>query len=205
MLNKAMFPIYLVTAIVGGGLIVLSALGGIGHHGIGDGLGSSHDFDHGHDAHLGSDTDHADAPPGSDFWLPFFSLRFWTYTVGIFGVFGVVGTLLKLAHEPLLALVAGGTGLVMGLIAAYAMRWTKLSELDSAVNEKDLSGLTGKMLVAPRAGVPGKVRVQAKGETIDLLATPIDGIELEAGDQVVVIGIEGQRAQVARFEDYVGD
>lgn len=213
LLNKQMFPIYLVTAIVGGGLIVLSAIGGMGHHDLGDGVGDHGLGDHnvGHDAsgdsdsHLGSDTDHADSPSGSDFWLPFFSLRFWTYAAGIFGLFGLLGTFTKIATEPTLAMVAGATGLTMGSIAAYAMRWAKLNEVNSSVSEREMAGVTGKVLVAPRHGEPGKVRIYAKGESIDLLAVPMDGAEIEPGEEVVVVGMEGQRAMVARFKDYVGE
>ncbi len=197
-----MLALYIVSAVLGGGLVVASAIGGLGDH--------SFEFDHGADV----DTDHdigahdhgtADVNHGADFWLPFFSLRFWVYAIGMFGAFGLFLTLTKLATEPTVAIAAAITGTLMGTIAATAMRLAKRAETNSSVSEHDLIGVQGRLTVSPREGSPGKVRVQVKGDLIDMLAVPVEGLDLATGEDVVIVGIEGQHALVDRMTNYMGD
>ncbi|MDI9639468.1 NfeD family protein [Kamptonema cortianum] len=196
-----MLTIYVITAIVGGGLILLSALGGLGHG----------DFDVSHDVDVDVNTDfdhnfgadHSVTDAASDFWLPFLSLRFWTYGLGCFGIFGSFLTFTGLAKEPLAAMVAGGVGFVGGTAAAWIMRWASKNETDSSVGERDLMGVAGKVLVRAGEGNPAKIRVEVKGDIIDLLAKSHDGSPIEKDEDVVVVGIEGNQAIIAKSNDFL--
>jgi membrane protein implicated in regulation of membrane protease activity len=199
-----MLALYLVCAIVAGGLIVLSAVGGLGHHGIGDG-----GFDHSADAHSGEfHSGEVHSSPAAEFaemWLPFRSLRFWTYLAGTFGIVGSLLTLAKVSVEPVTAILAGASGIVMGFIASALVRVMMKSERTFSLDQDDSLGAIGKVTVASRDGMPGKVRVDVRGEILDLLALPEGDAVIEAGDEVVVVGIEGDRARVALKRDVFGE
>lgn len=223
-----MLAIYLICGIVGGGLILAAALGGLTSSaldGIDTGGDADVDFDHSvdfdtADIDIDGDVDidmTSDAGDGFDmaehmesakdftqdagFWLPFFSLRFWIYFAGGFGLFGTFLTLTKAAMEPIALWLALGFGALIGTAVAMVMRWLKGQESDSMIREKDMLGVSGKMVVTPRNGQPGKVRISVKGETLDLLALSRKGTEVERGEEVVVIHVDDSRVTVARSED----
>ncbi|MFM9872179.1 MAG: NfeD family protein [Fimbriimonadaceae bacterium] len=203
-----MLAIYLVTAIIGLGLIVFSALGGLSEHG---------DFDHqvetesevstgfGHDLQTDSHSglDSHDADHASDFWLPFFSLRFWIYLTGGFGGFGLILTMMGIKEQPIQFVSALIVGLIIGTVAAVTMRILKKSGSNSSVSDRDFVGLAAKVLVAPVDANPGKIRLAIKNETIDVLALPLDGHTIATGDQVVVVSVDGAHVTVANAEKYL--
>lgn len=206
---------YIVSAIIGGGLILLSALGGFSH-GLMDGIDANTDFDVDHDLdvdhNLSLEADHhvdidhhtdmaKDLAPTTDFWLPFLSLRFWVYAIGGFGVMGTILTLTNAAPAFNTLWLSIAFGVTVGSVIAYAIRKIKVSEIDYQVREKDFLGVAAQLTVAPRNGEPGKVRMLVKGETIDMLALPHEGVELERGEEVVVVGVDGTRVRVARLSD----
>lgn len=205
-----MVALYVVALIVGGALIVMSAFGAEHGHG-GDAGGEFHvgdvhaDVTADHEAHFdahGHDGDHQ----GSESWLPFLSLRFWTY---LFAVGGAIGLLLTYfgggIQEPAIAATSGGTGFVAGLLVAYAMRAIRKYESDSSTKERDLLGQWAKVTVAIRDGQPGKVRCEVKGETIDLLALPEGSDDVPIGSEVVIVGIEDGRARVVLKDAVLND
>lgn len=211
-----MLALYVFCAIVGGGLILLSALGGLSE-GLMDGIDSHTDFDAGsvdydHDVSLGHGEgfEHhvemaKEFAPTSDFWLPFLSLRFWIYAVGGFGLVGTLLSLFQMASPAVIPWVAAGFGVVIGTLVSYTMRALTKGELDSSVREKDFMGVMGQLTVLPRNGEPGKVRMSIKGETIDMLAIPDGDVEFERGEEVVVVGIEGTRVRVVRYTDIMDE
>lgn len=190
-----MLTVYIIFAIIGGGLIVVSALGS-GDHGHGGDVhagdtdlhGGDHDLSHGHDD---SGPGHHDGP-----WVPFFSLRFWTYMLGVFGLTGLLLTLLTDAREPLIASLSAGTGFLSGLVSAALVRWISTHEADSTTREKDLLGLRAKVTVPIREQQLGRIRTTVKGELLDLLATAEEPKALPEGSEVVIIGMENGRATV---------
>lgn len=216
-----MLPIYIACAIAGGGLILLSALGGIF---------GSHDIDHSADAEVGLDVSH-DGPDGvhdlamdhatdthgsmsdvlakvggkgletagsSGFWLPFLSIRFWTYFVGGFGILGTVLSLFGIESEPMRLYASLGTGVFLGLVAAYVWRFIQKDQLDASTKEGDFIGAMGTMTVSSRNHEPGKVRVSVRGELIDLIARTTDDQDVSAGEEVVVVEIDGGLARVMK-------
>lgn len=203
-----MLALYVVTGIIGLGLIIVSAIGGMGHdldvdHNID--IEHSVDIDHDVDVDHGFDADHAHevAHAVSDVWLPFFSLRFWTYLLGGFGGFGVLLTLLGAGQEPTRMIASSIVGLIVGTGAASLYRWMNRNQLNSSVGERDFVGLVAKVLVAPQGNDPGKVRVEVKGDIIDMHAFPLEGHAIFQGDEVVVVSIDGTRLTVAESERYL--
>jgi hypothetical protein len=197
-----MLGLYIVTAIIGGGLMLLSALSGLGAHldvaqHLGFGEHSIGDHDAGGHDHGGGDTD------SPALWIPFLSIRFWTYAIGTFGVIGVLLTWLTRSHEPLVAGISGAMGLLMGLVAAGAFRLAQKYQSSSAVGTGDYVGSEAHVLVAVRPGHPGKVRMSIRGDLIDMIAMGEGDSSIEAGEQVFVTGLEGNQVRVARQAGYL--
>jgi membrane protein implicated in regulation of membrane protease activity len=185
--------LYVVTAIVGGVLVVLSAIG----HGSED-AHLEHEVDLGHGVEGLAGHDHG-VP--SETWIPFFSLRFWTYFCAAFGVIGLLLTQFSLAAPAAAALWAIAGGLAAGLGVSYSIRLLRRSESSSAIREQDLLGVEARMLVGARESLPGKARLSIHGEDIDLVAISHTGADIPAGETVYVLSIENNTARVARRED----
>ena len=183
-----MIPIYIVSAIVGGGLVLVSAFTGHGHQD----MGPDHD----------AGPDHGDAEHGHDgqaeahIWLPFLSLRFWTYFFASFGVAGLLLTKAGGLFEPVVGTISAGTGLTVGILISYLMRIARRMEADSSPKTQDFLGATCRVVVTVRPGSAGKIRVNIKGETIEMLALPNDDETLEIGTEAVIIALENDRVRV---------
>jgi membrane protein implicated in regulation of membrane protease activity len=191
-----MLSVYVIAAIVGGGLVVVSALGGLGHHASLD--GSADSAGHGD----GSGEGHAGAH--HDFWIPFLSLRFWTYFTAAFGGMGLSLTFLGLSSEPVTGWVSAAVGASLGLTVSWIMRMLPRVTLHNTVLAEDFVGKEARVLVSGEGAQPGKIRASIKGELIDLLARREDGAPISAGETVVVIGLEGNEARVARMDELMG-
>ncbi len=172
-----MLLIYIVSTIVAGVLILLSVFGA----------------DHDHD----TDTDHDLSIEGSaDVWLPFFSLRFYTYFFAGFGSTGLLISLLTKTPALLTGILAAGVGLVCGLMISYMMRLLRRSETTTSAKDKDVLGKEATVLVTIRGNSPGRIRCSVKGDIIDFLAIADHETPIEPGSKVVVVAMENGRAQV---------
>jgi len=203
-----MLALYVVTGIIGLGLIIVSAIGGLGNDfDVDHNVDIDHSVEIDHDVAIdhGLEADHAHevAQSVSEVWLPFLSLRFWTYLMGGFGGFGVLLTLLGAGQEPTRMIASSIVGLIVGTGAASLYRWMNRNQLSSSVEERDFIGRVAKVLVAPIEGNPGKVRVEVKGDIIDMHAFPLEGHAISLGDEVVVVSVDGTRLTVAESEKYL--
>ncbi|MDL2344146.1 NfeD family protein [Deinococcus sp. MIMF12] len=163
--------LYLLCLIVGGGLLVLSLVGG-----------------HDHDA----PTDH---PEAGDL-ASWFSLRSLVSFAAFFGLAGTVAGLLGLGGmgQLVMALV---TGLAVGGFTAFAFRLARTrGEVSGAAGR--LTGRTGKVLVAPTPGRLGKVAVTVSGQIEQALARSVD--PLKVGDAVIVLGVQGGVLDVGAWD-----
>lgn len=196
-----MLTLYIFCAVIGGGLILLSAFGGGDHeHGVDGGHDLTahdvaHDFDAGgadmgHEAVGGHETG-SDGP-----WIPFFSLRFWTYFIGIFGGTGLLLSLLTRTPEPATGLWSAGTGMISGLVAASLVRWISKHEADSTARDSDMLGLRARVTVPIRKQQLGRIRTTVKGELLDILATAEEKSDLSEGTEVVIVSMDNGRASV---------
>jgi len=148
----------------------------------------------------GHDDAHGHAGDTSAFVAALTSLRFWTFFLTFLGLVGVVFTGFGLAGAALTAVAAVGMGLFIGVGVAVAIRKIG-SGPDSAARAGDYVGKSARVLVPVTKTALGKVRVQVKGSTVDLLATTDDDTDLSTSDEVLVVEMEGTRAKVSRVKD----
>jgi membrane protein implicated in regulation of membrane protease activity len=142
---------------------------------------------------------HQDAD-GDGPWIPFFSLRFYTYFFASFGFAGLLLTFLTKTDPILTTWLSAGLGLVTGLTASYALRLLKGSESSGAANEKDMIGKEGQVMVPIRGSSPGRIRCNVRGDIIDFLAVSGQERALEVGETVIVVSMEDGRANVVSSE-----
>jgi membrane protein implicated in regulation of membrane protease activity len=151
------------------------------------------DMDHDHDVdHIAADVTHGLVRKR---WLPFLSMRFWTYALGTGGATGTALTALGLAsviHVP----VALGTGLVLGWTAAWSFRKLKQATADSTVRPATLKGASAKVVLAIRPGAIGKIRLHIQGQTIELLARSPETREIERHSTVLIVRVDENTAIV---------
>lgn len=187
-----MLYVFIGSLVLGGILLGASILVGDGH-GEGDVDLDAGEVDH--DLHAHIDAEGIDVIVGA-----FRSLRFWTFFLTFFGLTGVALKGLHLVDSTLLTTLIG---VMMGALAGYgalfAFRLLDRKETNSVAGSDDFVGKTGRMLVGVTPGSFGKIRVQAKGTTVDLLAKSEDetiGVDEEA----IVIEMDGTHARVARVD-----
>ena len=180
-----MLTVYILSAIAGGILVVASALLG-GHH----------------DSHFG-DTDFQgiDGHEGihSDVYLPILSLRFWTYFAACFGITGLLLTNLTSAAPLTVAIISAVTGVVAGFATHTIMRAFRQSESDSGIQVEHMVGREGRVLVGISHGNEGKIRLDVKGELVDITAYTDEGVQLLPGDRALVVSIENGKANVVSY------
>lgn len=165
-----------------------------GSHGSGHGDGHGPGDGHGHHSSL---TEGVGALA-----LFLFSLQLWTYLLA-FG--GLTGFLLRtVAHvgEPMAGLCALGVGLGTAVAARKVMRRLSAGSDSGTVDEGRLLGTTAQVLIPAAAGGTGKVRLSARGQTVDLLARSHDGQPLVEGAEVLILDIkEGVADVTADLDD----
>ncbi|KPK03726.1 MAG: hypothetical protein AMS20_10020 [Gemmatimonas sp. SG8_28] len=204
-----MLGIYLLAAILGGGLLVLSLLGGGEHdagHGDASGLDAGHDFDHGghevgagHDAGTGHEIQQGWA---GELVLGLFRPRNLTFFLAGFGITGTLVTLLT-STGGLGALIPSlGMGFAAMLATHATFLW--LARSDSAVDagsDSDLEGCVGRVVVPLSPGGRGQIACRVGDHTMYVTAALSEGYTeaLPSGREVVVLAVEGAVARVMPF------
>ena len=199
--------LYLFSVIVGGVLLASSIL--LGGHEDADLDGGDADVDMDLDADADAD---ADADGGLDkdigghgdisgFLFLFLSLRFWIFFLAFFGLTGLTLDMLNLVSSAWLGLgLAVSMGLVTGLGATSLIRKLGTDTSGSAVTSRDYVGKTARVLVPFGGASTGKVRVDIKGNSVDLLATGLEDEGFEGREEVLIVEMDGPRARVARLD-----
>ena len=178
--------LYLAALILGLGTIMVQLF--MGGHGDADAdAGASVEADHG-DAHGEAD---------SGFLPIFLSLRFWIFGSLAFGMVGSLLHFLGLASGLVTLSVAGVMGIASGMLASWIFRVLSRQQVSSGAGEHDAVGHVGKVLIRVPTQGHGKVRIQLKGQTLDLLATT-DEVELLEGEQVLVEEMRDGSARVSK-------
>ena len=186
-----MLSVYIGTGLVGIVLIVLAGISGF--------MDTDIDADGGidHDIHLEAGHGH-----GFDFgWIPFLSLRFWTYAGAGFGLTGTIFSLTKMLDPTPTFIVSLVIGLLMGFGVFALMRFAKKNQTELVPTASTVVGLHGKLLVGVGNIDPGKVRVQVNGEWIDYLARSQSELPIPAGHEVVVVGVDDSVAYVESVQE----
>lgn len=180
-----MLEFYIASAIIGGGLVALSAF-----------TGSDAD----------ADADGGDVDGGTDVdatWVPILSLRFWTFSAAFFGLTGMLLhwlTGLSVAAQLATALPFG---LVSGLGASWTLRRLQLDQISSSVSEQEMLGTEARVLFEISAASPGKVAWQVRGRDVELLAITDEETPIARGESAVIIAFEDGKARVIRPDRFL--
>lgn len=193
---------YLFALILGGVLLTASIL--LGGHGEGDAgadVDADADADPGGHDHLPVLADHPGDISGFDAFWALRSLRFWTFFLAFFGLTGLVLDGLGLVDSALVsALVALGMGAGTGFVAAGLLRWLGRDESGAIASSGDYVGKTARVLVPVRKGGVGKVRLELRGSSVDVLATTDEEPGFAAQERALIIEMDGSRARLARLD-----
>jgi len=202
-----MSSIYLSALVFGGILILFSILlGGDSDKSIeaDKDISFDKDFDFGDiDADIDADVD-ADADAEGDMhgdvdstWLPFLSMRFWTFGLASFGM---TGTLLDFL-DPSSALtfpISIIMGIGIGWVIAYAFHKLKKEKVSSVTSTKEMISEEGTVIVPIKADSMGKVRINLGGEVVDLFARSNE--DIERGEPILVVHIKDGIADVCTIK-----
>jgi len=206
--------LYIVCLVVGGVLVAASALTGGGHDDVhhevepeahgGEAEPEVHGHDVSHEVEL-ADLSHVPSATSTEVaggaWLPFLSLRFWTFFSAFFGLTGLTVTGLSLASPPIALAAAVGVGIVSGLGVTSLFRLVKGAQVDSSIDSDDLQGAVGRVLLAIDAGSEGLVRVKVKGTVKDLRAVTDNGAPIPRGSLALVLLVRDGVARVTATGD----
>lgn len=183
-----MFGVYLFCAVLGGGLVLFSLLGGDSDDGLTEGL----------EAEPGSGAGASPTGVAGELLLGFFRVRNLTFLLAAFGVTGLLGHWLGLA--PLLtAALATGLGLVAAMLVHGTFTW--LRRTDSArdvLEDSDLEGSFARVVVPITPGGRGRISCEASGQQLYLTArlSGQAGDSLPVGAPVVILRMEAGVAEV---------
>jgi membrane protein implicated in regulation of membrane protease activity len=185
---------YVFALVLGGVLLAASmVLGGKdveGHADHDHDIDADHDMDHGGEAHgdLGG------------FFAVLGSMRFWTFFATFFGLTGLVLEGLELTAN---AWVARGLAIAVGYLTGWAtvrmIKHLAASESGVAAGVSDYVGRSGEVLIRVAPGSLGKVRIELKGTTVDVLAIVEDDEVLEAGSHALIVEMRGHQALVSKI------
>lgn len=193
--------VYLAALIIGFGTIALQLFMAGDGDGDVDADADAHvdlDGDAGGDADADAGHGHDHAGHGDGGFLPIFlSLRFWTFTFLAFGLSGSLLHYLDLTSRLIIPFIAVGLGIGAGLLASLTFRALAKTEATSSGSANEAVGQLAKVLVPPSKSGRGKVRVEIKGQMVDLLATT-DEETLESGQLVLVEDMREHTAHVSR-------
>lgn len=195
--------VYWVSLIVGGFFVILSLLGG-GDTDAEAEVDFEADFDADFDLDADADFD-ADAEVGADAgsasldFVDLLSIRALFLFAAFFGLTGVLlswtGT-----GEPLAALLAGLTGLAVGLGGNYLIKRVGYAHVSSGITSNDLKGKTATVVLPFVQTEKGKISLVSKGQRLQLVARALDdeAQPFERGDEVVVVRLDGRVAEVVK-------
>jgi hypothetical protein len=212
-----MIELYVGSLAFGGILIGVSlALGGHGGdagHDADTDHGPDGDADHGPEAdHAGHDGDggHALAsthggPPAASAptWLPFLSMRFWTFFAASFGLTGLLLTLLGVPTL-LTALIALPNGAAIGTGAAWFFKRLKGGQVTADVGLERFVGSEAKVLLPIRPGDTGKIMIATMAGRFEMPARSRDAGTLEPGARVLVAHVDNGIADVTSLPGAAG-
>ncbi|MBB6098354.1 membrane protein implicated in regulation of membrane protease activity [Deinobacterium chartae] len=117
------------------------------------------------------------------------------FAVTFFGLGGLIAEFMGLSESGrmIFATISGGS---VGITVACLFRYVRRQE--SGTLEEELVGRSATVLVPPRPGRPGRVRVVVAGQASEVWAE--GDSTLEVGTPVIVIGRDRDRVRIKRWE-----
>ena len=216
---------YWICFIVGGGMLLFSVLGGLGHGGVDTDVHGGLDFhtDVGH-ADMGADagaaggdihvdTGHLDAGHanvghahgghagvGLSTW---FSIRFVVFFLALFGAVGIVLTYVAHASTPISFAVALAGGLIVGQSVHQLFRALRRNAGNSTPQAQDYVNRLGRVTIAINGAATGEVLLQVRGgeRYVPAVARSAD-TRFAIGDEVVVVAYRSGVAEVVSRQGY---
>jgi membrane protein implicated in regulation of membrane protease activity len=176
--------VYVAALIVGAGTILMQL------------VFAGHDAGGGHDVGGAHDASH-DAEHDVGAWSIFLSARFWTFALLAFGMVGALITAFGFAGTTLTLLLALASGLAAGFVAGLTFRALRRANASTSASLEEAVGQVGRVLLPCSKGKVGKVRLELKGQSVDVLATTGDD-EIAIGKRVVIEEVRGGIAHVTR-------
>ena len=174
-------------------------------------LGGDHDGDHDVEAHFDHEVDahgdldgHADASHDaqgdlSGIFGVLGSMRFWTFFAAFFGLTGVVLDGFDLAADLVTLGLSIGVGFVTGFVAVTIIRRLSATDTGVAAGVADYVGKSGELLIAVAPGRIGKIRIELKGTTVDVLALTEDD-PIARGQHALILEMRGDKALVVKLD-----
>lgn len=204
-----MLVIYIACSLIGGVFVLLSVSGGF------EGFDADADADVDLDADADADADmDGEAVDDVDFgthqdtrknrfssrkkrWLPFYSFKFWTFSVCFFGLTGLALTLLEPElGEVIIGAIALAVGLIIGTSMAWLLRVLGGNYTNSITRTEDLVGAVGTVEIPFDANSRGKVQLPLKGSTVGFSAMTEEETEFQPGDQILVVSFSDHKVWV---------
>jgi len=176
----------------------VGALDGGGH---GDGHAVGHAHSHTTDgvgtgnegtAHEGDGM--ASGVPTALMWL--MSIQLWTYLLAFGGLTGLLLRTVAHVGEPVAGLSALSVGLFTAFSARAVMRKMSVTTESGTLQEEHMIGSMAQVLIPAPAGGMGKVRLEVRGQLVDLMAKSSDGGPLAEGIDVTILDIRDGQAEV---------
>ena len=198
-----MLPIYIGSLALGSVLIVASIVLGDTDTDADLDVDAGLDVDPDLDVGLDGDQDSlllikdpADAIVDAGIWLPFFSLRFWTFALASFGASGALLSFLGVT-----SFIAAGvsicTGGVIGTGAAWIFRQLQLVEPTGSVGLLELSGTEATVLLTVGPDKIGKIRLLLDEQYIDLPARTQDNTVIKRDEKALILKTDQGIALIA--------
>ncbi len=123
--------------------------------------------------------------------VKFVSIRNFTYFSTLFGLSGTIFTLVGIM--PVLTfLISAGLGTFAAFAGYKILKYLKSSESGEAVDVFNLKGRTGKIILPATKQKKGKMRLEAAGNTIDLIVKVSEVSEKEEfmpGEEAIIVDI----------------
>ncbi|MFO7563451.1 MAG: NfeD family protein [Enhygromyxa sp.] len=151
------------------------------------------------DVDLDGDADHDSHGDLGGFFGVLGSLRFWTFFAAFFGLTGIVLDGLNLAASPVALGLAIGVGFLTGWTAVTLLNRLAANDTGVAATIDDYVGKSGEVLIAVGPGRLGKVRIELKGTTVDVLAES-DEQTIARGDEALIVEMRGAKAAVVKLD-----
>lgn len=138
------------------------------------------------------------AGEGMSWWLPFLSMRFWTFALASFGGAGALLSLLE-TSAPLTFGISTSLGLAMGWSVAWMFHQLKKTRTVGELTTRSMQGAEATVMLEIGPEKRGKIRLLFEGSTVEIFGQTEDNIIIARGSKVLVVSVVEGVAQVTKL------